>query len=260
MLEGRLDNLRQYLFVIRQISYKENKRKIDETNLGIVWNVLNPLLYMLILSTYYQNVVRHDNVANFPVFVFTGITMMNYFSNATKSAMRSLVSNKSLLIKTHLPTEIFLLQKVVMAFREMMYSAIALIPIMIYFKIPLSWRVVQIVPVLLLISITIFGIGELLAIAYVYFADIDYLYSVFMTMMLFVSGVFIPISHMPGKLQGILTYNPIFLAIYLTRNCLVYNLPSHWTAWVKLLMWAVLAGTLGHYVFVKNKNKIIGKI
>ncbi|WP_458457878.1 ABC transporter permease [Pseudobutyrivibrio sp.] len=259
MLEGRLGSIKQYLFVINQISYKEHKKKTDETNLGVLWNILNPFLYMVILSTYYQNVIIHK-IENFPLFVFTGITIYNFYNNGTKGAMHSLVGNKSFLIKARIPSEIYLLQKVFSAFKEMMFSAVALIPIMLFFHIRISWRMVQLIPILLLTIATIIGIGEILAITYVYFADIDYLYSVFMTMMVFTSGVFIPIDHLPESLQVILTYNPIFLSIYLVRNALFYNLPSHWTAWIKLIIWTVSLVVLGHIFFVKNKNKLVGKL
>ena len=251
--------IKQYFFVIRQVSFKEQKRNIDDTNLGFIWNVVNPFLYMLILSVYYQNVIIHK-IDNFPIFVFTGITMLHFYTNATTGAMHSLVNNKGFITKTQLPIEIFIFQKVFEAFKEMCYSAIALISIMMYFHIKITFRAVQLIPILLLTVIVVNGMGEILAIAYVYFADISYLYSVFMTMMFFVSGTFIPIDHMPAKLHTILTYNPIFLSIYLVRNSLIYNLPSHWTAWVKLTVWAVLLFILGRFLMIKNKNGIVGKM
>lgn len=251
--------IKQYFFVIRQVSFKEQKRNIDDTNLGFIWNVVNPFLYMLILSVYYQNVIIHK-IDNFPIFVFTGITMIHFYTNATIGAMHSLVNNKGFITKTQLPIEIFIFQKVFEAFKEMCYSAIALIPIMMYFHIKITFRAVQLIPILLLTVIVVNGMGEILAIAYVYFADISYLYSVFMTMMFFVSGAFIPIDHLPERLHSVLTYNPIFLSIYLVRNSLIYNLPSHWTAWGKLTVWAVLLFGLGRFLMIKNKNGIVGKM
>ena len=251
--------IKQYFFVIRQVSFKEQKRNIDDTNLGFIWNVINPFLYMLILSVYYQNVIIHK-IDNFPIFVFTGITMLHFYTNATTGAMHSLVNNKGFITKTQLPIEIFIFQKVFEAFKEMCYSAIALIPIMMYFHIKITFRAVQLIPILLLTVIVVNGMGEILAIAYVYFADISYLYYVFMTMMFFVSGAFIPIDHLPERLHSVLTYNPIFLSIYLVRNSLIYNLPSHWTAWGKLTVWAVLLFGLGRFLMIKNKNGIVGKM
>ncbi len=257
--ESLFGKVQQYAFVIKQLSHKDNKRKTDETNLGILWNVLNPLLYMIILSTYYQNVIIHD-IENFPVFVFTGITMLNFYSTGTMGAMRSLVGNKNLLIKSQLSMRIYIYQRVFLAFKEMCFSAIALIPIMWFFNIGVSWRVLQIIPIIVITIIIVSSIGQILAVVYVFFADIDYLYSVLMTLMFFVSGTFIPLEHMPQQFQTVLTYNPIFLSIYLSRNSLIYNLPSHWTAWIKIIIWALVLMIISNLIFKRIKNQIISKL
>ena len=38
------EEIKQYLFVVRQLSSKEIKKKYTRTSLGILWSVLNPLL------------------------------------------------------------------------------------------------------------------------------------------------------------------------------------------------------------------------
>lgn len=255
MLQTRIEELKQYAFVIKQLSSKEHKRKTDETNLGVVWNVLNPLLYMVILSTYYQNVIIHK-IENFPVFVFTGISIYNFYNNSTKHAMCSLRSNKNLLLRTKITHWLFIFQSVEASINELLFSIITIIPIMIFYRIPFSVRIFQLVPILILTICVAFGLGMILGVIFIFFPDIEYLYGVFMTMLMFISGTFIPIDHLPYEFQTVLTYNPIFLSIYLTRNSLVYNLESHWTAWVKLLIWAILSILIGSFMYMKNKNKI----
>ena len=246
-------------FLINQISYKEQKRKINETNLGNFWNYLNPLLYMVILSIYYQNVIKHK-IDDYPVFVFVGVMLANYYINGTTGAMRSLLENKELLIRTNVSFEVFVVQKIITAFKEMLCSLISLIPIMIYFSVEISYRIFVVIPLLFITTLVIWGLGEVLSIIYVFFADIDYFYSILMTFAFLVSGTFMPIEYMPYNIQKILSINPIFLSIYIGRNCLIYNLPSHWTAWVKLTVWAVLLFSLGRFLMIKNKNGIVGKM
>lgn len=259
MLQTRIEELKQYAFVIKQLSLKEHKRKTDETNLGVVWNVLNPLLYMVVLSTYYQNVIMHD-VENFPVYVFSGIIVYSFYNAGIRGAMYSMVANKDFLIKGTIPCEIYLLNRVLIAFKELVFSSVALIPILWFFHISVTWTVLQIVPVLCATTIMIIGIGEILAIVYAYFADIDYLYSIVMTMMFFVSGTFLPIERMPRRLAIILEINPIYLSINLFRNALLFNIQSSGIEWLKLGMWVVGFRILGYIIFANNKNKLIEKI
>ena len=253
------ESVKQMLFVIKQISYKERKKKVDETYLGVFWHLLNPLIYMVVLATYYQNVITHD-IEKYPVFVFVGILIMNYYRSATIGAMDSLSSSKTLLIKTHLPIEVFVDVRVLIAVKELLYSCIALIPVIIFFKIKLSIRILELIPIFILTTLIIIGVGKILSIAYLYFGDIDHLYRLFMTMMFYVSGVFIPLEHLPERIRDVFAYNPIFLSIYMTRNCLMYNLPSHWTAWIKIIIWAIVLYGLGTLIFEKKRDACMNRL
>lgn len=254
-----MERVKQYFFVLQQIGYKEQRKKSSETNLGFVWNVLNPLLYMVILSTYYTNIIIHD-IDRFPVFVFTGITIYNFYNTATKSAMKSLVNNKNLLIKTKLPIEVFVVNSIYSGFRDFLFSSIALIPICIYYQVQITWRVVFVIPILLITASIITSIGRILAICYTFFGDIEYLYSVLMSMLVFVSGTFLPLGNYPENIRHLLTYNPIFLSIILYRNSLMYGIPSHWTAWVKFLIWFVGLLVISRVLFDKKKDTCIGML
>lgn len=258
-MKDKLDTIRQNIFIIRQISYKDGIKKTAETNLGFFWNIFNPFIYMMILSLYYQNIVTHD-IEKFPAFVFVGIIIYNFYNSATKGAMKCLVSNKSLIIRAKVSTDIFIFEKIFTAAKEAMFSFIAYIPIIIYFDVRLSWRVITLIPVFLMMVFAICGMGKILAVAYVYFADVDYLYSIFFMLLFYVSGVFLPLDHMPEQYQTILSYNPVFLSIYLTRNALLYSQASYWTAWVKMLIWTIILMGFGTWLFNKNRNRIVGKL
>lgn len=253
------NTIKRILFVIKQICYKENKKRVDGTYGGVIWNVLSPFIYMMVLSIYYQNVIVHD-IELYPVFVFIGIVIIGYYRTGTIGAMDCLVRNRYLLIKTSLPIEVFVDAKVLIAFKEFLYSTVALIPIIIFFKVPITLKVLQVIPILVLTSFIIVGIGKILAVVYLFFGDIDHLYRLLMTMLFYISGVFIPLENMPKQFQVIFSYNPIFLSIYLVRNCVMYNLSSHWTAWLKLIIWALISYGFGSYIFEKSRNTCISRL
>ena len=45
-----ISTIRQYTFVIRELTAREIKRKYARSSLGIIWSVLSPLLFMVVLS------------------------------------------------------------------------------------------------------------------------------------------------------------------------------------------------------------------
>ncbi len=258
-MSGKIEAIRQHAFVISQISYKNSKKATDDTNLGFVWNVLSPLIYMIILSTYYQNVMPHD-IERFPVFIFIGITIFKYYRAASQGAMKALVLNKTLLTKSKLPVEVFVYEKILTSLKELGFSLIALIPIIYYFDLEINYRYLLLVPILMLSTLLITGLSKILAILYVFFADVDYLYTVFMTLLMFLSSVFVPLDHLPENLQNILYINPIYISISLARDALMYNKSSSTKMWLILFCWTIGFLVIGNVFFDKNRDKCINRL
>ena len=55
------ENRKQYLFVIRELTSREIKRKYARSYLGILWSVLNPLLSMAVLSMIFTQIFQQLN-------------------------------------------------------------------------------------------------------------------------------------------------------------------------------------------------------
>ena len=104
------------------------------------------------------------------------------------------------------------------------------------------------------------GIGHILAILYVFFADIKYLYSVLLTMLLYMSAIFYPVTSLPSVLQKIIGYNPVYMSIYIARETVVYNHMPHYTAWLKLALSAAVSLAIGIYVFKKKENDVMQRV
>ena len=259
MVDKRIIGFKQCVFVVIQLSKKEHKIKTDETNLGFLWNILNPLIYMVILSTYYSNVIIHE-IDRFPVYVFIGITTMRYYNSASFDGMYSIESNKQLIIKSQFPLAIFVIQKILLALKDFFFSALALIPIMVFFEVEWTWHVIECIPVILATTLILVGWSEMLSVIYVFFADFAYLYSIFMTLMFFISSVFIPINHLPERFQKPLECNPIYISITLLRNAVMYGTFSNMKLWGMLVAWMIFFLVGGHIVMLRNKNRIFSRI
>ena len=154
----------------------------------------------------------------------------------------------------------FVIQMVAHAMMETVFSAVALIPILLFFKVNISIKMMQIFPVIVLTVIQVVGFSKVLAVAYVFFADIDYLYAVFMTLMMFISGVFIPLNHVPSKIQGILSVNPVYLSIDATRKCIMYDSYISLVEWSFIIGWTLFFSIVGTFIFLKFKERIINKL
>ena len=64
MMNGRIEEIKQYWFVIRELTGREIKRKYARSYLGILWSVLSPLLYMLVMTLVFSTMFKR-NIQNF---------------------------------------------------------------------------------------------------------------------------------------------------------------------------------------------------
>lgn len=249
----------QYWFVIRELTSRELKRKYARSYLGVVWSILNPLLSMAVISFIFSYMFRR-NIDNFPIYYLIGMTIWTLLKTATDQSMTALVDNKQLLLRAKLPKYTFILSRINTAFVNFIYSFITLAVIMLYFRIEVTWKVILILPVILLVLLFSMGIGFILSIIYVFFADIKYLYEILLVLWMYMSAIFYPISVLPEYVQNVLYNNPAFLAIDISRCVLQYGQFPPIEEWIKLTIFAVVSFACGIFVFKKFEGYVMRKI
>jgi ABC-2 type transport system permease protein len=84
---------------------KETKVKYKSSVLGIVWSMLNPILYLAVFSLVFK-LMQRGNVPNFPVYLLSGVLAWSLFSSSVGLAARSVVDNSMLVTKVYFPREI----------------------------------------------------------------------------------------------------------------------------------------------------------
>lgn len=255
----KIEQFRQYKFVIKELTSREIKRKYSRSYLGIMWSVLNPLLSMAVMSAIFTTIFRRS-IANFPMYYLTGTILWSMFTGATNSAMTALVDNKTLLIKVKLPMQIFPLSRIYTALVNLGYSFVAYIVFLVIFKIRPSWTMICIIPTVFFLLLFATGIGMFLSIAYVFFGDIKHLYSVVLTLWMYCSAIFYPVDSLSGVMQKIVQENPVFSYIASARMCMIYGIWPQRGLWIRMIFWGVLSFSVGYFFFQKMKNKVMQKI
>ena len=254
-----LESKKQYIFVIQELTGREIKRKYARSRLGIVWSVLNPLMMMTIMTLVFSYMFKRS-IENFPLYYMTGSLFWHLFSEGTEHAMTALVDNKGLLLKAKLPRQIFVLSRMCTSLVNFGFSCVPYIPLLIIFQVKPSWTMLLFPLDVLLAFVFTMGVGYLLSILYAFFADIRYLYSVFLRILLYLTAVFYPVSSLPEALQKVVGLNPVYMSIYIARECMVYGRVPHYSAWLKLSLAALVSCTVGWVVFSRKQNDVMQKM
>ena len=252
--------LKNYFFVIRQMSSRELKRGHASSALGQLWNVINPIISMLTMSLIFAFVFKHD-LRTFIPYVYTGIIVYAFYNEGMKGCMSALTRNKGLLIKTHIPQNVLLMEKVYVAFRRMLFSAIGYVIALILTGTHVGWPIVLVPVIVFLSAVIMLGIGKILAVVNIYFADIKYFYRVIMRrMILYGSAIFYHAEKLSPAMQAVIMFNPIYLSITALRACILYNGVPAPGIWIRLVIFAAVTYTIGTIVFKKGAQNVVARL
>ena len=99
-----INNMKRYKFLLYQLISRDFKVKYKRSVLGVVWSLLYPILMLMVMATVFSQMFKFKvEGVNYIVYLMTGIVMFNYFSEATNTAMTSVVDNFSLINKVYIP-------------------------------------------------------------------------------------------------------------------------------------------------------------
>ena len=106
--------------------------------------------------------------------------------------------------------------------------------------------------------IMILGVGLILSALFVFFRDIQYLYGVFTTALMYASAIIYPVSMLEGSFMGFLiNFNPIYWYIDAFRQVVLYGNGLSLMHIVVCLVCAVISMIVGSIVFKKGQDRFI---
>ncbi len=101
------------------------------------------------------------------------------------------------------------------------------------------------------------GVGLILSALFVFFRDIQYLWSVFTQLLMYMSAIFYTIDEYDPIVQNLFLLNPVYLFIrYFRKIVIEATIP---TIWFHLLMAAdvVIALSVGFWIYKKYNAKFL---
>ena len=116
-MENRMESLRQNWFVIQQLIKRDKQRSLSSTFMGELWEIINPLINMIVMVLVFGKMFGGNDFNQFPLYVLTGTTLYGLFTSGTTMCLQALMGNKNFLIKTQLNRNVYVIQKILLAFR-----------------------------------------------------------------------------------------------------------------------------------------------
>ncbi len=265
MIKGIVANFKKYSFLMGQMISRDFKVKYKRSVLGIVWSLLYPVLMMMVMAFVFSNMFKtRVQGVNYLVYLMTGLVMFNYFSEATNTAMTSVISNYSLIKKVYLPKYIFPLTKCLFVGINFLLTLVPLIVIILitgdasegtkcyiniyYLLIPYAF--------ICMLLFTI-GMSMILSCIAVFFRDILYIYGIITTIWTYFTPIFYDISILPEKLRVIFPLNPLYQFITFVRTIILESKLPSISNFIMCGVYGVMFFLIGACIFRAKQDKFI---
>lgn len=257
-LKKTLITFRKFCPLLWNLTSRDFKLKYRRSVLGVAWSILNPLLMMLVLTQVFGLLLK-VKVENFPVYYIVGSTMWSFFSEATNLSMTSVTGAASLIKKVYIPKYIFPLEKCLFALQNFLFSMIAVVIVMLFQRfLPSPTALLMLVPMLYCFVFAV-GIGLILSALTVFFRDVMHLYSVLLTVWMYITPIIYPVEVIQDSpiIYGIVQCNPLYYYVSYFRDVLMYNTIPDLKFNLICIAFSLGALIVGIAVFKKTQDKFI---
>ncbi len=207
-------------FLFEELVKRDFKKKYKGTVLGMLWSILAPLLNLLVMKLVFTSLYGYK-VEHFTTYLFCGNLVFMYFTEATSQGMLALVSNSSIFTKVNVPKYLFLFSKNVQALINFGISIVVFFVFCVIDKITFTWKFLLLLyPISFLLVFNI-GVGLMLSAAYVFFRDMQYLWTIFTQLLMYMSAIFYSVDMFSPKAQNAFLANPIYVFIKYFRQIVI---------------------------------------
>lgn len=248
--------LRKYHFLLSQLVGRDFKTKYKRSFLGVLWSLLNPILTMLVQYIVFSELFKW-NINHFAAYLLIGTVLFNFFSESTTQALVSITGNAGLITKVYVPKYIFPISKVISSCINLFFSLIALYIVLLLSGIPLNvYHLLLPFGIVCLIGFCI-GMGLILSSLMVFFRDMQFLYSVILTLWTYLTPLFYPEDILPERFMWLMQCNPMYHFIRYIRNIMLdASLPTL-RAHFFCAFFAAATIVTGFIIFKKSQKKFI---
>jgi len=248
------------LWAYRELFYfftwRDVKVKYKQTALGVIWVVLQPVLTVLIFSFFFGKALNVPSAGlEYPVFVFSGLLLWNFFSAGISTAGNSMITNAPIIKKIYFPRIIIPVSSLLVAGVDFLIAFAVFLATLAYYHVTIDFlQLILLWPLatVLLLCGTL-GISCWLAALSVKYRDFRYVIPFGLQIALFMSPVIYPGSIIKYEwMNYILALNPMYAAINFFRAPLV-DAPFDATLMIISCLSTVLFMIMGVYYFKKTE-------
>ena len=211
------------------LALSDFKLRFFGSALGYFWQLLRPLMIFGVLYVVFTQIIRIGGAVElYPVALLLGVVFFTFFSEATGSAVTSLVDREALIRKVAFPRLAVPLASVLTALMNVVLNLAAVVVFLLIAGgvVRASW--LQLPFLVAALALLAAGVGMLLSALYVRYRDVKPIWEVALQLLFYGSPIFYPIDAVMERSElaaKLLMLNPFAAILQQARHALIA--PSH---------------------------------
>ncbi len=215
--------------LIQQFTLRNVELRHRGSHLGLVWSFLNPLLllglYVFVFGYIFGGSfgIPGESRVDYSLGIFLGLSMFHFLAETIGLAPTLIVGNPNFVKKVVFPLEVLPIAAVGASLIHLLISLGLVLIGVTFFGRGISAGVLWLPIILLPLVLFSLGISWLLSALGTFFRDFSQV-TQFLTMaLMFSSAIFSPASKIPEAAWQILRWNPMLLAVELSRDAVLWD-------------------------------------
>jgi lipopolysaccharide transport system permease protein len=217
-----LQELWQHRELAGFLALRELKARYKQAVLGAGWAVLQPLAGVVVFTIVFRRFAKvpSDGIP-YPVFALAGLTVWSYASGSVTKDAQILVSNAPLVTKVYFPRLLAPVAAVLPGLLDLLLSLLVLAVFLVAYDVHPTWALATLPLWLLLLVVTVLGIGLWLGTMNVSYRDINQAITLLVQLWMFITPVAYPSSVVPARWRALYFANPMAGVVEGSRWALV---------------------------------------
>jgi len=200
-----------YRELLYRMLWRDVKTRYKQTFLGPLWVILKPLASMVLLAAVFGGLAgfKSGTSVPYPLFLFGGMLIWNYFSSALSGATSSVLSNSGLLGKVYFPRLYAPLESVSAPLVDLALAMTITIGLFAWFGTWPNWHIIFLPVFVLLALLAGLGIGIWFSGIVVRYRDFGFMLPYAISLAMYASPVLYPASRLPKPYSDLIALNPM---------------------------------------------------
>jgi len=253
-------SLRNHRAIVLQMAKRDMIERYRGSIFGFLWSLFNPILMLLVYTVVFSVVFRAKwpgsggGNAEYAVNAFVGMIVFTLFAESLSRAPSLVLQNANLVKKVVFPLEVLPWVTLASSLFQALVNYAVLLIFVLLLKGTLPPTVVLFPFVVLPVALFALGLSWFLSSIGVFFRDMSHTVALLVSVWMFVSPIFYPLSAVPEGLRQLFELNPLAVLIEGARSVTLHGVVPELSGFLWVCALCAVTAWGGLWWFMRTKH------